>query len=129
MDGEKIKNLALSELPNLLEENRLRCFFLNIFHQSKAVCIHCGKPLSDRAAKTFLEYRITSCINCHQKVQFFQRTALQNAKISPEKFFLLAVFLSLEVPVRKISDVLGLSPATIRLWKMKLGGKNEIIDQ
>ncbi len=120
MFNEDLKKNATMELVNLIDQDRLRCWFLSIFHKSGIVCCHCGKPLSELATKSFLEYRITSCVHCRKKVHFFRNTPFSSAKIPPEKFIVLAFLLDLDVPVAKIAEVLHLSDASVRDWKRKL---------
>jgi len=124
MDQPKLEQLSLNELINVIDEQRLRCWFLNVFHGYSVVCGHCKRPLSNRARKAFLEYRWTRCANCGKKVHFFRNTLLGSAKITPSTFFLLASFLQLEVPVAKISQSLGISKTAVRWWAEKINRYN-----
>ena len=125
MTGEKIKLAALEELPNLIDQDRLRCWFLAVFHQSKIICCHCGQPVSQRSRKSYLEYRITSCANCGKKIQLFRGTIFQNAKISRKQFVLIAAYLELGVPTTNIAKVLNLSPSTVWQWAKKINQYGE----
>lgn len=115
-----IKSAALAELADMIDDERLKNWLLDIFHKSGVRCCHCGQPLSPRAEKTFLEYKITSCIHCGLKVQFFRNTLFQGAKISPKTFFLLAAFIELGVSVSRIAEALVMSRSSVREWAAKL---------
>ena len=125
MNENGIKYLAAAEIPNLIDEDRLRDWFLEVFHDSKIVCSHCGQPLSERASKSYLNYQITSCIHCGKKVQFFKRTLFQNAKISPVQFVLMAAYLSLDVPISTISKRLNMSLSSALEWKQKINQSDQ----
>jgi len=120
MNENGIEYLAAAEIPNLIDKDLLRDWFLAVFHDSEIVCSHCGQPLSDRASKSYLNYQITSCINCGKKVQFFKGTLFQNAKISPVQFVLLAAYLSLNVPIRTIAKSLDISVSSVGEWQKKI---------
>ena len=120
MDGQNIQKIALQELVNMIDEKRLRCWFMSVFHNNTLVCGKCGKPLSKRAANAFLEYRWIRCFHCGKKIHFFQNTLLSSTKISPKVFYLLAVYLYLGVPVTTISQSLGISKTAVRMWNKKL---------
>jgi transposase-like protein len=120
MVGNDLTQIALESLPHLIDQARLRCWFLSVFHQSQIKCCHCGSQLSPKATKSFLEYRITSCVTCGKKVQFFRGTIFQNAKISPEQFIVLVCLLEFDVPNQQIADAIGITRSAVLEWSRKL---------
>jgi len=120
MANIEITKNVLAELQNLIDEKKLKCWLLALFHGSRIACCHCGQPLSRLAAKSFMEYRITSCVSCKKKVSFFRKTILQGAKISPRQFVLIAAFLSVGAPPGNIAKALNLSISTVKEWIVKL---------
>jgi len=119
-ERKQLSQLALMELPNLIDEDRLRIWFLEVLHQSKITCCHCGHPVGERSRQTYLKYRITSCSNCGKKIQFFRGTIFQYARISPEQFVLIAAFLELGISTKNIATALGLSYSSVSGWAEKI---------
>lgn len=115
-----LKKSALFALPKLIDNRKLRCWFLTVFHGLQVRCSHCGQPLEGKAGQTFLDFRITTCAACHKKVFFFRDTPFHAAKVGQAEFVVLAALLSLKVPVRDIASTLNLAEATVRDWAHKL---------
>jgi len=115
-----VSNLAISALPLLLDERRLRCWFLAVFRGSVTECPLCSSPLIGKVLRTFAAGRRTKCQSCGGDIRLWQGTPLHAMKLSHSQFFLLVCLSGLDVPGADIARIIGISKSTEHAWRNRL---------
>lgn len=104
-----------------LREDACRDYILKTLHPDGAHCPECGSTLESEATiRNFWEMRRCQCQVCNKWFTATTRTILHNSQLDMRQFFVLATFLPIGMPIEEIARIAGISPGTVRLWKLKL---------
>lgn len=112
-------------------------FLVSKLHRDFPACPHCSAPIAPviEEQRTPLDenrlsrYRLLEqvrCPSCTRKITAATCTIIDGSKLDPREIYLLAVLLGLDIPVRKIADVLHLDPTTVRSWDKKFKTMAEV---
>ena len=104
-----------------LREDACCDYILKTLHPDGAHCPACGMRLEDETTvKNFWELKRCECKVCNRWFSATIGTILHNSQLDMRQFFVLATFLPLGMPVEEVARIVGISPGTVRLWKIKL---------
>ena len=90
-------------------------------HPSGMWCPRCSADLGDSAQRWERWYALEQvrCPECGKKFTASTGTLLEGAKLEPREIFLLADYLDLDVPPKRIAARLKIDLATVRSWQQK----------
>lgn len=105
----------------LFNETECRSWILKQLHPEGAKCPNCGTPvISEKTLSTWAALGRVSCRSCSRFFTAATGTMIQGAKIDLRTLYCLALFLSLQVPVAKIVQILKVSHGTVTNWGHRL---------
>ncbi len=102
-----------------LNESFCREWILRRLHPQGAICPRCELAVDEQR---FWSAKKMKCGNCKKWFTALTGTFLSGCQFNFSEIILLAIFLSLQVPDKKIAKVLDISSENVRLWRHKFEG-------
>lgn len=96
-------------------------------HPSGIICPGCSVEITDnKRRERFRSLEQIRCPECGKKFTAATGTILNESKLEAREIYLLAVMIWLEVPAKRIAEVLRVHPDTVRNWQMKFQALAEV---
>lgn len=105
---------------SFFDEHACRYWMLQKIHGNQAFCPGCNTEITDiRKRSKFYSGGRLRCYVCGKHFTALTGTFLNGTHMGFKDLILLSVLLGLGLEVKKIADILGRNPETVRLWKHK----------
>jgi transposase-like protein len=113
----------------LLDRGEVCRWFVTRLHPQGFQCPNCSRDLTDSARRLekWESLEQVRCPHCLTKFTAKTGTLLEGCKLEPREVFLLANYLDLEVPPRRIAERLRVDIGTVRSWQQKFQALAEVV--
>lgn len=110
------------------DETACREWVLKRLHQGGPRCPGCGTAVPDKFFPRFYKAERIKCCCCGKFFTGLTGTFLSGCQLTFSEVIALAILLSPELTDRKIADVLGMSAANVRIWRLKFDAMDKLLN-
>jgi transposase-like protein len=110
------------------DEEACREWVLKRLHQDGPRCPGCGDAVPEKFLPRFYEAERLKCGVCGKFFTGLTGTFLSGCQLTFAEVVALAILLSPELTDKKIADVLGMSSANIRIWRLKFDAMDKLFN-
>lgn len=112
---------------DFLDADACRLWVLNQIHRSGPLCPWCRSVLSNAGKVTrFWSGDRLRCPYCYRYFSATSNTFLAGKHFDFKLIFLLSILLAAGFDNEKVGKIVGVSPETVRLWRHRFDGLEEI---
>lgn len=119
-------DLKLASMVNFMDEEACRGWVINKLHGDKPLCPSCFSYIRERALVGYLEGRRIFCDKCGKYFTATTDTFISGTHMDFRSVVLLCLLLDLGVTDRRISELIGISAESVRLWRLKFKSIEDI---
>lgn len=122
---------VLAPLRDLLDTEKCGAWLFEALHGfplEQAVCIGCGKALSERLITSLRAGRRVQCYHCGKHWNAWTGTLLQGTHMSPADFVLLRVALAAGLDQAGLMQLTGRQPQFLSRWARKIATFNKSLE-
>ncbi len=125
VNGVQVLPLALSDLVNLLDDDRCQKWLFNVVRPGdlSGVCPLCSEPLPPGRLNRYQTLKKTKCPACGKQFHATTNTIFHRMNLSPSELVVLAALLEADVKHSVIADAIGRGSDTVQAWAAKLNGR------
>ncbi|HAM42123.1 MAG TPA: hypothetical protein DCP69_12550 [Candidatus Omnitrophica bacterium] len=112
----------------LLKFKEISRWLVSRLHPSGFRCPRCQADLGGVEARRekWESLEQVRCCECGKKFSAATGTLLEGSKLEPREIFLMADYIDLEVPPRRIAERLKIDVGTVRSWQSKFKALAEV---
>lgn len=104
----------------VLTEDACRHWILSCLHPNGINCPQCKSRLTDETTvKNFWQGKRCHCKVCKKRFFPTDGTILHRSRLSMKQSFALAFLIALGVENKKIAEIVGIHPDSVRLWRLR----------
>jgi len=94
---------------------------IELLHPNGPACPYCGLAVESKAQRqAFEEFRRLRCAGCRAWYTARTGTVLHGSGLDERQAVMIAACLALEVDNQTAGRLVGVSPETVRQWRLKL---------
>jgi transposase-like protein len=112
-------DVMASPVTMFFDEAACREWILKRSHPDGERCPGCHEKISPKQLERFYAAERVKCCSCGKFFTALTGTFLSGCQLSFAEVIALAMFLSPDITDKKIADVLCMSAANVRIWRMK----------
>ena len=113
------EDIARKFCAGFLDEAQCRSWILERLHPKGAFCPECGQELTGRCKDRFWVNERVRCPECGKQFSALKGTMFQGIHMNFGTIMLLALFLGMNQPARRVATLLSVDQETVRIWRRK----------
>jgi hypothetical protein len=115
-----LNSIAETTIAKFFNEEKCRQWILSKLHPGGAICPKCKFEIkSETSIKRFWSGERLSCVRCGSYYTALTGTFCSGTNLSYCEIYCLGLLVALNKDARTISNYMGISKKTVRLWKAK----------